>query len=60
MSTAARSSRICVPFSEKLDSLLDCLDNWCTMRDSRNDALEWVSENRNDAQYCSDTTILRL
>jgi hypothetical protein len=31
---------LCVPFSEKLDSLLDRLKNRCTMHGSRNGALE--------------------
>jgi hypothetical protein len=29
VSIVALLSRLCVPFSEKLDSLLDRLDNWC-------------------------------
>jgi hypothetical protein len=41
VSIVARPSHLYVPFSEKLDSLLDHLDNWCTMYGSQNDALEW-------------------
>jgi hypothetical protein len=48
MSLAARPSCLCVPFSEKLDSLLDRLDNQRTMHDSQNGALKW-SGNQNDA-----------
>jgi hypothetical protein len=32
----------CVPFTEKLDHLLDRLDNRRMMHDSRSDALKWV------------------
>jgi hypothetical protein len=42
MSAAARLSRLCVPFSEKLDSLLACLDNRCTMHGSRCNTREWA------------------
>jgi hypothetical protein len=42
-----------VPFSEKLDSLLDRLDNLCMMHGSQNDALEWTCGNQNDVHYCS-------
>jgi hypothetical protein len=37
---AARPSRLCVPFSEILDNLLDRLDKRDTMHGSQNDALE--------------------
>jgi hypothetical protein len=37
VSIAARPSRLCVPFSKKLDSLLDRLDNQRTMHGSQND-----------------------
>jgi hypothetical protein len=40
-------------FSEKLDNLLDCLDNQRTMHGSQNGALEWACGNQNDAHYCS-------
>jgi hypothetical protein len=56
----ARPSCLCVPFSEKLDSLLDCLDNRHTVHDSQNGALEWAHENQNDAQYYSRTTLHKL
>jgi hypothetical protein len=48
VSIAARLSRLCVPFSEKLDSLLDRLGNRRTMSDSRNDALKWALRNQNN------------
>jgi hypothetical protein len=34
----ARPSRLCVPFSKKLDNLLYCLDNWCMMYNFQCDA----------------------
>jgi hypothetical protein len=40
----------CVPFSEKLNNLLDRLDNQHTVHGSQNDVLEWVRLNRNDAR----------
>jgi hypothetical protein len=40
VSIAARLSRLCVPFFEKLDNLLDHLENRCMMHGSQNDALE--------------------
>jgi hypothetical protein len=41
VSIAAQPSRLCVPFSEKLDSLLTRLDNRRKMHGSQKDALEW-------------------
>jgi hypothetical protein len=49
----ARPSRLCVPFSKKLDNLIDCLDNRHTMYGFQCSALECVCGNRNDAYYCS-------
>jgi hypothetical protein len=60
VSIAARPSRLCVPFSEKMDNLLDCLGNQCTMHGSQNDALEWAHENQNDIHYCSRATFHKL
>jgi hypothetical protein len=60
VSITARSSRLCVPFSEKLDSLLDRLDNWRTMHGYRYNALEWARENQNEAQYYSVATLHML
>jgi hypothetical protein len=60
VSITARLSRLCVPFSEKLDSLLDHLDNWRTMHGYRYNALEWARENQNEAQYYSVATLHRL
>jgi hypothetical protein len=57
VSIAARPLRLYVPFSKKLDSLLDCLDNRRMMHDSRSGALEWVLMDRNDAHYCSAVTL---
>jgi hypothetical protein len=51
VSPTARPSRLCVPFSKKLDSLIDRLDNQHMMYDSRNGALEWVRGNRKDTYY---------
>jgi hypothetical protein len=45
MSIAAWLSCLCVPFSEKLDNLLDRLDNRRTMHDSRNNTLKSVRGN---------------
>jgi hypothetical protein len=56
--TVARSSRFCVPFSERLDNLLDRLDNRRTIRGSWNDTLEWV-RNQNDTHYYSGVTAFR-
>jgi hypothetical protein len=56
----AQPSCLCVTFFEKLDNLLDCLDNRRMMHDSQNDALEWVHMNRNDVHYCSCATLHRL
>jgi hypothetical protein len=56
VSSAARPSRLCIPFSKKLDSLLDCLDNRRMMHSFRNSALEWVRGNQNDTHYCSHAT----
>jgi hypothetical protein len=52
VSLAERLSRLFVPFSKKLDSLLDRLDNQCTMHDFQCDAHEQEHENQNDAYYC--------
>jgi hypothetical protein len=56
-SNAACSSHLCVPFSRKLDSLLDQLHNRQMMHDFLYNALEWVHRNRNDAHCCSTTTL---
>jgi hypothetical protein len=53
MSPVARPSRLYVHFSEKLDSLLDRLNNRRTMHGSRNGALEWMRGNRKDIHYYS-------
>jgi hypothetical protein len=57
VATAAWPSHLCVPFSEKLNHLLDHLDNWCKMHGSRSDALEWVRGNRKYIDYSNDTTL---
>jgi hypothetical protein len=56
----ARPSCLCVPVSEKLDSLLNYLDNRRMMHGSQNDALEWVHRNQNDTYYYSDATLPKL
>jgi hypothetical protein len=53
VSIAAQPSRLYVPFSKKLDSLFDSLDNWRMMHGSQNGALEWVRVNQKDTHYCS-------
>jgi hypothetical protein len=60
LSIAARLSCLYVPFTKKLDNLLDRLDNWCTMHSSQNGALEWVHGNQNDTHYCSRVTLHEL
>jgi hypothetical protein len=46
-----------IPFSEKLDNLLDHLDNRRMMHSSQNDALEWACRNQKDAHYCGYVTL---
>jgi hypothetical protein len=60
VSTVVRLSRLYVPFYEKLDNLLDRLDNRRTIHGSRSDALEWVRMDQNNAHYHSTTTLHRL
>jgi hypothetical protein len=60
VSIAAQLSCLCVPFFEKLDSLLDHLDNRRMTHGSQKDALKWVHGNQNDACYYSSTTTPRL
>jgi hypothetical protein len=55
--SATGPSRLYVPFSKKLDSLLDRLDNRIMMHGSQNDALKWVRENQKGTHYCSSTTL---
>jgi hypothetical protein len=43
MSIVARPSCLLCTFSEKLNRLLDHLDNRHMMHDSRSDVLKWVS-----------------
>jgi ligand-binding sensor protein len=57
VSIAARPSRLYVPFTEKLNSLLDHLDNQRTMHSSQNGAVEWVRGNQNDAHYRCHATL---
>jgi hypothetical protein len=57
VSIAARLSRLCILFFEKLDSLLDCMDNRCMMHGSQNDALDCWCGNQNDICYCCHTTL---
>jgi hypothetical protein len=51
--TVAWLSRLCVPFSGKLDILLVCLDNRCMIHDFQCDACE----DRNDVYYCKATML---
>jgi hypothetical protein len=53
MSLVARSSHHCLPFSERLDNLLNHLNNRRMMHGSQNDILEWVRVNQNDVHQCS-------
>jgi hypothetical protein len=50
-------SRICVPFSEMLDRLLDRLDNQHIMHGLQHDALQCVRGKRNDAHCYSTVTL---
>jgi hypothetical protein len=54
---ATRPSRFYVPFSEKLNRLLDRLDNRRMMHGFQYGALEWAHGNQNDAHYCSIVTL---
>jgi hypothetical protein len=49
VTAVAWPSRLCVPFSKKLDILLACLDNWCMIHSFQCD----VCEDRNDVRYCN-------
>jgi hypothetical protein len=60
VSIAAQPSHLCVPFSKKLDNLLDYLGNRHTMHDFQNDALKWTRENQNVAHYCSHMILHEL
>jgi hypothetical protein len=53
VTAVAWPSRLCVPFSEKLDILLVCLDNRRTIHDFQCDA----HEDGNDVCYCNATTL---
>jgi hypothetical protein len=53
VSKAARSSCLYVFFAEKLDSLLDHLDNRHKMHGSQNIAIDCWSRNQNGTRYCS-------
>jgi hypothetical protein len=57
VSAATRPSRLCVPFSEKLDSLLICLDNRLMMHGFQCNGHKWAHGDRNDARYCSATML---
>jgi hypothetical protein len=46
MSIVVRPSCLCVPFSEKLDNLLDCLINRCMILKMTH--YEWARGNQND------------
>jgi hypothetical protein len=58
VSAIAQSSRFCLPFFEKLDNLLACLDNRCTMHGFQCDAREWVCGDQNNVHYYSAVTLL--
>jgi hypothetical protein len=53
VSTVAWSSHLCVPCSEKLDSLLVCLDNRHTVHGFQCNTREWARRDWNDARFCS-------
>jgi hypothetical protein len=57
VSIDARPSRPCVPFSEKLNMLLDHLDNRHMMHNFQSGALEWARGNQNDVYYWSATML---
>jgi hypothetical protein len=47
-------------FSEKLNSLLDRLNNRHMMDGSRSDALKWVQGSQKHAHYCSGAMLHEL
>jgi hypothetical protein len=47
----------CVSFSEKLNHLLDRLDNWHMMHGSQSDGLKWVHGSQKYAHYYSGVTL---
>jgi hypothetical protein len=53
VSIAARSSRLSVHFSEKVNNLLDRLDTQCMMHIFQCDTFKWVHGNQNDVHCCS-------
>jgi hypothetical protein len=53
MSKVAWPSNLYVLFTEKLDSLLDRLDNQCMMHGFQSIAIDCWCRNRNDTHYCS-------
>jgi hypothetical protein len=53
VSIAARPSCLCVLQSEKLERLLDLMDNQCTMHGFQHDVLEWAHMNQNGTHCCS-------
>jgi hypothetical protein len=53
VSITAWPSCLCVPFSKKLDSLLDRLYNWCMMHDFQCGVHEGACRDQNDAHYYS-------
>jgi hypothetical protein len=56
----ARPSHLHALFVEKIDSLLDRLDNRCTMHGSQSIAIDYWCRNQNDIHYCSGMTPPRL
>jgi hypothetical protein len=44
-------------FFEKLNSLLDRLDNRCMIHDSRSDTFKWVCRSRKYVHCCSGVTL---
>jgi hypothetical protein len=53
VSIASRCSRLYVPYSKKLDSLLERLNNQRMMHDFQCGVHKWVHRNRNDTHYYS-------
>jgi hypothetical protein len=54
------ATRLCVPFSEQLDSLLDCLDNQRMMHNFQSITIDYGCGKQNGTRYCSGVTPPRL
>jgi hypothetical protein len=57
VSIIARPSHLCVSFSEKLDHLLDRLDDRRMMHDFQCDVHDWARGDQYSGHYCSIVTL---